>query len=592
MQRKRKLLLGFLFCLFLNLPVYANNSIIKDDKLKSSAYSALSEALFNEKIHPNMKMDIFDILNEIANADPEKAKSKDLIEEFYNNIMRDPYKSTLTIEIFNKKHRKEEPVTPSQANTPLDKGIIEILRTCINSDNRHIVLYGLDSISKGNVKELIPDLLKCLNEKKYNEIELKTSLISTLGDIGDDSVIKPLKELISDKDLRIQLNTLQAIGDIDSEKANNILKENLKSQSLELSLLSAGILAEKGDPDAYKLLKEGLSSPYMTTKQKTIISMSHITNPGILPLLKIATNIDDDVIKAHSLNILSGINTPEAVELITPLLEHDKLMPRAIIALSKNNTDKAIKVFENILSSDEKNKKTYVIAALTRVNNKNILPLLKLALKDPNESIRVASAKLLYSYDDISGVEVLKESSNSKNEDISLSAAAFLGFIDNDYALNTLKDYLTDASLPSWKKLDISIIIERLGDKEIRTDLRSLLARQRPNSLPRDLFPSDETLLELLNDESKWTRLNACVFLAKKKNMACLPVLKELAKDPDLRIRVITMSLLGRLGSTEAIPILKNSLTDKAVRVRVKAAESILKLLKKDHTSTREVSMF
>ncbi|MEW5822176.1 MAG: HEAT repeat domain-containing protein [Cyanobacteriota bacterium] len=563
-----------------------NNSV----NLKEKAFKTLSDALFDEKIHYNIKIDIFDIINNFITEDLPPESPEDLVQDFYQNMIDNPDQSTFTIDLLNNDQQESSEDIKKPAET--DKNIIELLKKTVESDNDNIILYGLDSISKGKVKELLPDVIIKLKNFDSDDLEVETSLISTIGKIGNDSAIETLQPYLDDENLRIKLNALQAIGDIKTENANKILKEYVSKDSLELALLSSGILVNEGDEKALKLLQEGIESPIILTQQKTMIAISNVTNPVILPLIKIALKSDNDVIKAYALNNLGKIDTIESVKLIQPYIEDEKLMPRAIIALSQNSSKEAFRILESMMKSDNNIQKTYIIAVLSRIKDKRILPLLKIALDDKNENISIAAAKILHTFEDDSGIDALKIAIKSNNEDISLRAAAFLGYIGDNTGQSILLNAIDDTNLPSWKRLDISIILEKLGDKGIVPKLKELLSKQRPKTLPKDLNPSAKTLKEFIKDDSVWVQLNSAVFLIRNKDSDCLPILEKLSNDPDLLVRTTAVDLLGELGSEKALPVLNKSLEDESVRVRVKAAESIIKILsaQKTHKNIKEKS--
>lgn len=592
MYKKLGAILLSIICSGFISPVLANDKSTDLSKLKLEAYNTISDALFDEKIHYNMKIDIYDIINNIMVGEKPEANNQDIMEDFYKNVVEDPEKATLTIDIIEESTTETNNKPENIKLAPPDTKIIEMLRKSINSDDDNMLLYGLDSISKGKIKDLLPEVLQLLEGFNKDDYEILSSIISTLGDIGDESTVETLKKQLESGDLRVRLNALQAIGNIKCEKSDEILLNNLDNGELELALLSAGILAQDNNEKAIKLLQEGIESPVLLTNQKTMIAMSNVTNPTILPLLKTAIKSENEIVKAYALNILGKINTKESVELLTPLLDDKQLMPRALIALSKNSTPEAYKAWEQIFNSKDILKRSYALAVLTRSNSKKNIPLLKLALNDPNENIKVAAAKILHTLKDDSGIETLKSATKSKNDDISLSAAAFLGYIGNDYGEPILKNAITDTDLPSWKRLDVTIILEKLGDRSIVPSLKDLLIHQRPGTLPKDILPSEATLNDLLNSDSKWLQINTSVFMIRNKDKNCLPVLEKLSKDPDIKIRTTAVSLLGKLGSKEALNTLQDCLHDESVRVRVKSAESILKIISnpEDRTNKQEAN--
>lgn len=572
-------------CIFLSLfilgttllPVFSLDMTSDNKDLKAKAYNVLSESLFNEKVHVNMKVDIFAIIAELLIGEGKLPDDRGVIEKFYQDVIVNSDKSAFAIDINTKKEDKKD-VSGSEAPLIKDPEAIEILKKALKNDNVNMKIYALDIIAKAKLTDVLNDVMKMLDESN-SDPELTSSIITTLGSIGNDSTVDVLEKYLSDENLKIKLNTIQALGEINSDKGNKILKTYLKNESLELALLAAGILANKGDEEALKLLKEGIESPVQLTVQKTMIAMTNVTNPKILPILKIASKSNDEVVKSYSLEILAKIDLPESVEIAKTMIDDKNLMPQALIAISQNISDEAFNVYSNAIQSSDTSEKSYVIAIMTQIKDKRVIPILKKALKDENPNISVGAAKILYTHSDLSGIPVLKQATSSNNPDLALSAAAFLGFTGDDYGKDILLNALNKETLPNWKQLDIAIILEKLGTTSIFNKLVDLLGYQKPKTLPRDLYPTTKTLKELLKQDSKWTRLNAAYMLTELKDYDCLPVIEELAQDQDLNIQTTAIRILSLIADKHSLPILAKQLNDEAVRVRVNSAEAIIKIL-------------
>lgn len=577
---------------FFHSQVYAENQDINNLKLQKEAFETISKALFSDKVHMNIKVDMFTILKNLA-PEPEKQNNKlpsDLIEDFYANIITDPYDSTLTVDMLAGKDKERNNKEKPSSNVELNPLIIEILKEGINNKDSNIKLYSVETIKTAKLKELLPEVIALLNNTADEDVNLKTILITTLGEIGDESTIEILKKYLDSPVMRFKLNALQSISTINSENTDEILLKYIKEGPLELALLAAGILAQKDNKEAIDLLNQGISSPIELTKQKTLIALSNVTNPVILPVLKNAINTDNEAIQAYCLNIIANIDSPESVEIINSLLPEEKLTARALIALSKNSSPDIYEIYKKIINSDETIKKTYTVAVLSQMDDEKILPLLKLALNDENENTRVAAAKILHTYKDASGIEVVRKALQSKDEETSLNAAAFLAFTNDDSGVDILNDAINNTDLPSWKRLDLTFIMDKLNSTSMIPVMTELLEQQRPTTLPNDLAPTKESLKKLLNADSTWVKLNASIIMTRQNYDDCLPTLIELTKDPDLKIRTVAALQMGKLGNKIALPALKTLLNDESVRVRVKAAEAILKILSKEDKTSQEKS--
>jgi HEAT repeat protein len=586
----KKYIATFLFILAfstINSAIATAESINKA-VLKNQAYETISKALFNEDIHMNMKVDIFDSLAEMTVQKEETTTGKGIINDFYRELISNPYKSTFTIDILadNQKEQTTNDDIDLKQNFKNDKQLADLLAKALQSTNESILIYSLNIIGKAGIDSLLPEVYAKLEQIPVENAELLATILTTIGEAGDETSLEKLKSYLDEKyELKIRLNALQSIGEIESQESKEILKNYLTSSQLELALLSAGILAQDGNEKALELLQEGIESPVVLTQQKTLIAMTNLTNPAVIPILDKAMDVENDVVKAYTLEILAAIDSPETIDVIKKGLDDEKLIPRALIALTQNLNSESVALFEEAIQSDNALKKTFTIAVLSQVKDKQIIPVLKIALEDVNESIQVAAAKILYTLGDKSGLDQLKKATESKNKELAIGAAAFLGVMGEDYGEPVLKKHLHAADMPSWKRLDIAIVLENLGNEYVMDDMEILMAKQRPSTLPKDMRPSEKALATLLNSEYEWTRLNASYFMSQKNNLKAIPVLEKLSENPDLSIRTTALSLLGKYNSEQSLPILKEHLDDEAVRARVNAAESLLKIINKEKSA-------
>lgn len=571
---KRRLFLSLFVLSVLNAPVHAANLNYSVQKLKQDAYSTITDAVLDEKIHNNLKSDIFKSFKEYTVS--EKEKNLDLLEKFYKDLNESILNSDLN------QHANPNPISSRGqlvSISPDDANLITFLRKSLQSKNAQIIHSSLYIISKSSIKQLLPEVETLLDTINQDNLDLKSAIVETIGEIGNDSSLDLLTALLNDEDLNIRLKAVQAIGDINTPKSRQILSDNLRNPVLEVALLSAGILAKYDNDQAMNLLQEGIKSPHLSTNIKTVIALLDNNNPKILDVAQKAILLNNNIINNYLLTILSEINTEESAKLIEQILKKSDLKVKSMIALSNLGTDATFNIFKESITSDNTDIKNYALAVISKLNDPCFVPILTLALRDENETVRVTAAKLLFKYNDTSGLNVLREAVNSDNATVAIDAISFLGYAGYKDVMGKLRQLSANTKLPSWKRLDIAIILENLGDISAIKELDYLLSQQRPSTLPREISPSTNALLQLLQSEYSWTRLNACVYLANNKNLKCLPELKKLATNDDLKIKTFALMQLGKYDSPEAIDILKEHLDDDAVRARVTAAESLIKIL-------------
>lgn len=186
-------------------------------------------------------------------------------------------------------------------------------------------------------------------------------------------------------------------------------------------------------------------------------------------------------------------------------------------------------------------------------------------------------------------VEVLKELGKDKNFKRRYVVFSAFGEIQDEVVVDDVIDALSDP-LEDVRKYASRALI-KLGPKAIpkmmqrfpsaNASVKGYLIRafgELRNNQPEDL------LIKELDSENKLDVIWALGKLGKEKS---LPLLIDLTKSTDYRVRIQACQALGDLNLKEAIPALKVALNDREVLVREWAARS-LELLTGERTLYRD----
>ncbi len=243
-------------------------------------------------------------------------------------------------------------------------------------------------------------------------------------------------------------------------------------------------------------------------------------NSAIKKLIKLLEHPDEDIkVKAYSGLIEAPANKKNYIE-------------EKVIALLKEKTDDSTREF--------------AVGLLGKLKSKNAIPILKELAKDKNFKRRYVVFSAFGEIQDETVADVVIDALSDPVEDVRKYAARAL-----------IK--LGPKAIPR--------MMERMpqSDDNVKGYLIRAFGELRNNE-------PEELLLKEIEGVNKLDVIWALGKLGKEKS---LPVLVNLTKSPDYRVRVQSCQALGDLNLKEAIPALKLALNDKEVLVREWAARSL-----------------
>jgi CHAT domain-containing protein/HEAT repeat protein/TolB-like protein len=242
--------------------------------------------------------------------------------------------------------------------------------------------------------------------------------------------------------------------------------------------------------------------------------------------------------------------------------------------------ERAIQIAAGLMETGRTYQRTMIVSTLMEQGIRASLPLLEKAVGDNDPGVRFLATAGLWLVAHERSIPVLLKALKDKDEQVRLWAAAAMGKIG--------EPSIVDELIGEMKRLDNSVrgsaalALGEIGDKRAVSDLLSVFRVEcttthasRVGSVDSrfDVCSGIETALLGLYDNAvskalhEWSRhpnlefrMLAIRMLARAKDRAAVPLLKELLSDACARVRLQSALALVRLGATESIPAVLNVL--------------------------------
>ena len=166
-----------------------------------------------------------------------------------------------------------------------------------------------------------------------------------------------------------------------------------------------------------------------------------------------------------------------------------------------------------------------------------------------------------------------------------LMAMQFLETLDASVALPLLQEVISDRD-PDVRARIVDVLI-KLGSPDIRSLLRRYLKDNSPKvklAALRGMFRSGEgvdhnILLQLLSDESPWVRRKMATLLGWGQTEGAFPILAELARDADAKVRKAALFSLVSLYPEESEDRLLKAMADPDPDLRKWARKTLVRMV-------------
>lgn len=193
--------------------------------------------------------------------------------------------------------------------------------------------------------------------------------------------------------------------------------------------------------------------------------------------------------------------------------------------------------------------RSYAVQAAGIIGSEAAVETLRVALKDPDASVRVEAASRLASKDEQAALDVLTEELGSGDDDV------------KDNVIYALWNLGSERAVDSLEKAAENYPVVR------KRSLEALASIREEEAVP--------TLARYLNDPDDWVRSTVVESLREIGGPGVIPHLIKAADDKDVDIAAEAVESLGRIGGEEVIQFLIDLLENRSGKILGAAAEAL-----------------
>jgi len=235
----------------------------------------------------------------------------------------------------------------------------------LKDDDSWVRYNAVRSIARHRRTDAFDALLQLVETDQASHVRI--AAIDALGDIGGQRAIEILVPLVVSIDRDVNRAALNALGAIAHTEALAPLIAAARSQDSTRRISAAFALGSRGGPEAVETLQ-----------------------------WVAAADTDDEVIQA-AINALSKIGTQEAVLALVALTADPLRREAAIDALAHQKEDRIDSIGRGLRHANEAVRRA-VVDALARMAHPRASELLRTAMEDEDQSVRLAAAAVLRRY--------------------------------------------------------------------------------------------------------------------------------------------------------------------------------------------------
>jgi HEAT repeat protein len=265
------------------------------------------------------------------------------------------------------------------------------LMRCLQSNDLHLVGSAIQALGERDKAPAVPQLLEMLAEAK--DIQLKSSIVLTLGQIRSPMAFKQIIALFSLRNERIQLAVVESLARFKSYQSIFALYRLLMSKhnvSFYVRINAMHLLARLVGKGMIPFLLENLEDPDPRVVANAIESIGLLKDQKTIPLLLPFLQHDNHRIRANSVIALFHFRSirPLAMKALEDLYQSEDSVPRraalyaiGVLKLEKYKPDLFIH-----LESEDSAIREFSCAALARMRDPRfVVPYLELLLQEPEK---------------------------------------------------------------------------------------------------------------------------------------------------------------------------------------------------------------
>ena len=488
-------------------------------------------------------------------------------------------------------------------------------------------------------ERIVPLVKPLLND---HDNRVVGTAVKVLHELGDDSGMSTLKEMLRGDDVRRRCTAVWAVGEMDVAEELPTLVDFLGSPIYRLHTITASALkrfraratphllaalpgadrfrrayialslGDVGGAGAVEALDDLLRDADETVQLQALTALARLAAPHTRPHVEALLASPLPAVRAEAVKTLRCLGDKACVAAVTALLERDgdeRVLSAGGALLGTLGGPEHIPLLRRLLHHADSRVRANAIEALGQVGDRKIIDELTPFLADSDNRVFANTAIALYEFGDVKVLDLLTERLRTGDERVRMSVAYALGEIELESVVTPLVQAVADQSVGVRQRVIQSLVKKGKGGESA---LRVALAHEIPAEhllvtaagmlgMKQSLQPLIERFLKKkeksvpVTVEGVDTRDRiASLFSGLKDRIQSqqiqLPArlaqadgdvftaLRELAAADDPRLRSFAVYTFGEMRAREAVGTALCLLQDPDDSVRALAAECLLKI--------------
>lgn len=360
-------------------------------------------------------------------------------------------------------------------------GIPELLEI-INEKNSLTFRDSVIALGRIGDKQAVPALLMAMN---HADAGLRPKIVEALGRLGDRSALRTIIGLLADADENVQLSAVRAVQRIpDMRAVKPIINILHRTKNAELRLQSVVALSTSGNQKAVSILSALLMGADVGLQKAIAESLTNINSPEASETLTRLLDADDLTVLAKALSGLRKNCVPSAIPKLVQYCDHpnEKIRCHAVEALVATKDSGVFNILEQRLLNDASPEiRSAAARGFGKIGDKRSIPLLEQALKDESV-VRCSALMSLGSMGDESAVAAMLYSLKDAVPEVRYHAVAGLGKLQADTAVRAIRAMLEDES--DIVRVGARKALESLGYRKVEIPLLRRMINRASRLMP------------------------------------------------------------------------------------------------------------
>ncbi|MCF6157963.1 MAG: HEAT repeat domain-containing protein [wastewater metagenome] len=269
----------------------------------------------------------------------------------------------------------------------------DVLNTALEDDDMEVRAAVVSSLGVLGDRTVVPELLPALHDK---EMWVRLAAASAIGEIHDEAVIPELLRLLGDDDARVRESAALALGMMDYRGEIPGLEEAVEEKEVDQRMVhhllnDVNTISEKDIADYERKLRDRSDIYARIVGVLAFGKVGKINEQAVVKLRK-SLGDEEPVVRALAVVVLGKLGDTESLGVIEGLADDDDPVVRSVAALfiGKFGNEKTLPVLGKLIRDEEHQVRASAALAIGRLGRaEGIASLEDLLLNSGHDELAV-----------------------------------------------------------------------------------------------------------------------------------------------------------------------------------------------------------